>query len=292
MSRSAQIAGFSLLAILALQPVASAQQPLGLLDEPVAEGVEGAEMEEEAEDREDEIETDRDSFTPATTVVGYRRVVIESAYSFIDNRRVLETHSLPEVVARYGITERIELRLGYNYEVGGAGSPVSGNIPNDLEEEPQLEREARVLYGTKIWLTQQGNWLPTSSVILQGFTPTLGEVEKTDFSATYVFGWILSNDWAWDSGIRYSTGNFEEDAFGVWSPSTVLKVPLGEKWKAHAEYFGVFTTGRERESVQHFFSPGIHYLITPDLEIGVRVGWGLNDQAPNFFANVGGGVRF
>ena len=33
------------------------------------------------------------------------------------------------------------------------------------------------------------------------------------------------------------------------------------------------------------FSPGVHYLITRDLEIGVRVGWGLNRQSPNFFSN-------
>jgi hypothetical protein len=33
-------------------------------------------------------------------------------------------------------------------------------------------------------------------------------------------------------------------------------------------------------------------LITPDWELGVRLGSGLNDQSPNFFANVGGGIRF
>ncbi len=38
--------------------------------------------------------------------------------------------------------------------------------------------------------------------------------------------------------------------------------------------------------------PGVHYLITPNLEVGVRVGWGLNDQSARFFANAGVGVRF
>lgn len=92
--------------------------------------------------------------------------------------------------------------------------------------------------------------------------------------------------------MRYSSGTFEQDNFNVWSPSTVYKVPLGEKWKAHAEYFGVFTEGREKESKQHFFSPSIHYLVTRNLEVGVRVGWGLNEQSPNFFSNVGVGLRF
>jgi hypothetical protein len=70
---------------------------------------------------EDAIETDRDSFTSATTTVGRGRLVIESAYSFLDNRGVKETHSFPELLGRYGLTERLELRLGWNYEVGGGG---------------------------------------------------------------------------------------------------------------------------------------------------------------------------
>ena len=271
---------------------AAAQQrpaapPLNLTGELEVEAEEPEEPEEE-----DEIETDRDSFTPATTVAGWHRLIVESAYSFIDNRRVAETHSLPELVLRYGVSDWIELRFGTNYEIGGAGNPISANIPDDLEPGKGLEEEANVSYGIKFALTEQINWQPRTALLLSGFTPTAGEANDTHFVATYVGGWVLSNGWTWDSAIRYSTGSFEEDHFGVWAPSTVLKIPLDERWKAHIEYFGVFSAGRATESTQHFISPGIHYLITQDWEIGIRVGWGLNDQAPNFFANVGGGYRF
>lgn len=93
---------------------------------------------------EDEIETDRDSFTPATGVVGKKRLVVESAYTFIDHRDVPETHSLPEIVARYGITDNMELRLGYNYEVGGAGNSVSGKCLS--------ARDGRCTLSTSVWL--------------------------------------------------------------------------------------------------------------------------------------------
>lgn len=250
------------------------------------------ESEDEAFDEEDEIETDRDSFTPATTTAGNGLWIVEAAYSFIDNRGVPETHSFPELLARRGVTDWFEFRVGWNYEVGGAGNPVSGNIPSDLPAEAELERESRVLYGFKAVATRQDGWVPESAVIVQGFTPTSGEANDTQMSATCVFGWILPNEWTWDSGIRYATGNNEEDRFGVWAPSTVLKIPLGERWKAHAEYFGIFSDGREDETAQHFFSPGSHFLITPNLEIGARVGWGLNEEAPNFFSNTGFGWRF
>lgn len=245
------------------------------------------------EDMEEvEIETDRDSFTPSTSTVGCGQTVFEGAYTFIDNREVPETHSFPEFLVRYGILANVELRFGWNYEIGGAGSPVSGNVPSDLSEDAELEEESRALYGAKFDLTEQCSWVPGSSLIVQGFTPTSGEATDSQVSVTHVFGWKLPNERVLDFGNRFSTSSLDHDDFNVWSPSSVLKMPVGERWRAHVEYFGVFTDGREAETVQHFVSPGAHYLITPDREVGARFGWGLNEQSPNFFINVGLGLRF
>lgn len=241
---------------------------------------------------EGEIETDRDSFTPATTTAGNGLWIAEAAYTFIDNRGVPETHSYPELLLRRGVGDWLELRLGWNYEVGGAGSPVSGNIPSDFGDDAELERESRISYGVKAVLTDQCGCRPESAVIIQGFTPTSGEANDTQLSTTYVFGWVTEGGAVWDSAIRYSTSSHEEDDFNVWAPSTVLKIPVGERWKAHVEYFGIFSDGREAETAQHYFSPGAHYLVTRNFEVGVRVGWGLNDQSANFFSNAGIGWRY
>jgi hypothetical protein len=240
------------------------------------------------------LETDRDSFTPATTTAGKGRLIVESAYSFLDNRSVKETHSFPELLLRYGLTERFEFRLGWNYEVGGAGNEISGVDvgEDDLPLESTLERESRIAYGLKYRVTDQKEWLPGSAVILQGFTPTSGKGTDTQFVGTYVFGWELPNRWMLDSAIRYATGSEEEDRFHSWAPSVVLKVPVGERVNVHAEYFGIFSTDKAEAFTRHFFSPGVHHLLTPDLEVGVRVGWGLNDQSARFFSNVGFGWRF
>ena len=106
------------------------------------------------------------------------------------------------------------------------------------------------------------------------------------------FGWELPNEWKWDAALRYGYDSTEGDHFNIWAPSTVLKVPVFERWTVHVEYFGIFSEGRAEDSTQHYFSPGIHYLVTPELEVGVRLGWGLNDQSADFFNNVGFGWRF
>lgn len=246
----------------------------------------------QAEPETRELETDRDAFTPATSTTGSGLTIIESSYSFIDNRVVAETHSLPELLVRYGITERIELRLGWNYEVGGTGDIVSGNESSEVFEAAGIERESQFLYGFKAALTEQEGWLPRSVAILQGYTPTSGEAPATDVVAAYAFGWEMPNRWRLDSSMRYGTEHGPRDAFNQWAPSVVLRVPITEKWNVHAEYFGIFLEGSERDASRAFFSPGSHYLITPNLELGVRVGWGITTDAPNFFSNVGVGWRF
>lgn len=247
-----------------------------------------------AQEREAEhIETDRDSFTPSTVTARPGRLVVESAYSFIDNRDVPETHSLPELLARYGVTDWLELRIGSSYEIGGESNSISGSGGGDGDiDSAEIESEAKVMYGFKAALAEQDGWQPRSIAILQGGTPTSGPETATHLAATYAWGWELAEGWLWDSAIRYGDGSAEEDNFNAWAPSTVLKVAFAEQWNAHIEYFGIFTDGRADELSKSYISPGIHYLVTPDLEVGVRVGWGLSGDAANFFSNVGVGLQF
>src|SRR5262249_47734934 len=199
----------------------------------------------------------RDSFTPATTTAGRNRLIVESAYSFLDNREVKETHSFPELILRYGVTERLELRLGWNYEVGGAGNDVTGIDvgESELPIERRLERETNITYGVKLKVTENEGWMPGSALILQGFTPTSGKATDSQFVGTYVFGWELPYRMKLDAALRYGTGSEEEDRFSEWAPSVVLKAPVGEKWSVHAEYFGLFSEDKDRDFERQFFSP-------------------------------------
>lgn len=236
------------------------------------------------------LETDRDSFTPAVTTTGRGWTIIESSYSFIDNGPRPDTHSYPELLVRHGITRRLELRLGWNFEAGGPSNPVSGFEFGD--EDFIVERESRLLYGLKYETSQQTGWLPQSALLIEGFTPTSGPSKASTVNVGEIIGWQFSNGWRWDSSIRYGTAVMEGKHFDQWAPSTVIRMPVGDRWTAHVEYFGVFSSGREREFSTNFVSFGPHYLVTPNLEIGVRVGFGLNEQSARFFSNVGLGWRF
>ena len=237
----------------------------------------------------EELETDRDSFTFAPTTAGRGLSILESSYSFIDNRTGPETHSVPETLLRRGIGERIELRLGFNYEAGGPGT-VSGSEVGGQDLE--TEDESRVLYGTKVETSDQDGWLPRSATIVQGYTPTYGPSTVSTVVVGESWGWRFANGWEWTSAMRYGTGFDKGDAFNQWAPSTVVKVPVGERWNVHAEYFGILSTGKEEPVDAQFASVGGHVLVTEDFELGLRVGWGLTESSPNFFTNFGVGIRY
>ena len=237
----------------------------------------------------EELETDRDSFTFAPTTAGRGLSILESSYSFIDNRVGPGAHSVPETLLRRGIGDRFELRLGFNYEAGGPGT-VSGSEVGGQDIE--TEDESRVLYGAKLETSEQDGWLPRSAAVVQGFTPTSGPSSVSTMLVGESWGWRFANGWEWTSAMRYGTGFDKGDAFNQWAPSTVLKVPLGDRWNVHAEYFGILSSGKERPVDAEFASVGGHVLVTEDFELGLRVGWGINDRSPNFFTNLGVGLRY
>ena len=239
--------------------------------------------------RREELETDRDSFTFAPTTTGADTSILEASYSFIDNRLGPESHSFPEVLVRRGLGDRVEARLGFNYEAGGPGT-VSGSEFGG--EDIETEEESRILYGAKVETTDQEGWLPRSAAVIQGYTPVSGPSNRSTLVVGESWGWRFANGWEWTSAMRYGTGFEEHDAFNQWAPSSVVKVPVGERWNVHAEYFAIFSSQKEIPLNIQYASFGGHVLATEDLEIGLRVGWGLNDTSPTFFSNVGVGWRY
>ncbi|MFN7811886.1 MAG: transporter [Planctomycetia bacterium] len=268
----------------ALRPAAylAALALAGLASAPPANG-------QRPEPRREELETDRDSFTFAPTTAGPGLSILEASYSFIDNRTGPEAHSVPELLLRRGIGEKLEARLGFNYEAGGPGL-VSGSEFGG--EDVVAEDESRVLYGVKVETSEQRGWLPRSAAVIQGYTPVSGPSNKSTLVLGEAFGWRFANGWEWTSAIRYGTGFEAADAFNQWAPSTVVKIPVAERWNVHAEYFGIFSSGKEIPLNVQYASIGGHVLATEDLEIGLRVGWGLNDTSPAFFTNLGVGWRY
>lgn len=235
-----------------------------------------------------DIDADRDAFTPTTHTVEAGHWLTETAYTYIQNRSGAPTNSYPELLLRRGITERFELRFGVNYESGSGGSVVTA-VETGEGLGDTFSTEATLLYGCKVLVTEQDGWLPRSVAIIEAFTPVAGEVWGTEPAATYALGWALPDGQRFDTAIRYVYADSEEGTLDKWMPSAVLRIPITERFEVHAEWFGIWTRGLEDEKVRPFVGPGGHYMITPGFELGARIGWGLTRDAANFYSDVGFG---
>jgi hypothetical protein len=265
-------------------------RPAPALAESVAPELGGETGASEAAENADFIETDRNSFTFARVTAGDNRLIVESSYSFIDLSGEKIKNSFPELVMRYGIGERFELRLGWNYETGRERVPGAGNIAGFFA----ANAEQQIYYGFKAVVTRQAEWIPGSAFLAQGHTPTGGPQSVSQLRVGYVLGWRLPNRWDFDAAIRFGTDKDEGGGYRLWAPSAVLKIPLteSERWFTHVEYFGVMTRGGESNTNMHFVDIALHHLITPNVEVGGIVAFGPKSGGLNIVTNVGIGFRF
>jgi hypothetical protein len=243
------------------------------------------------------VETDRASFTPALSTASVGNVILEAGYSFIANRHLPSQHSIPELVIRYGMTDRIEARFGWNEVLGGGGTIIS---PVQQEEglvappkvRPVIAYVNRFMGGFKLRLIDQYGWIPANTVLVEGYFPSYGDTKKKEISATYVVGWEFSPRWKLNASLRYATESEKRDDWGIWCPAIVLKAPFAERWTAQIESFGVIPQGQAGGLPQYFAGPGVQVLLTPEIELNLRVGTGLNSVSPEFYLSAGFGVTF
>lgn len=239
-----------------------------------------------------DLGTDRDAFTPSTTTVPPGRVLTEGSYVYIDNRTGLPTNNYPEWVARWGQNEWLEWRFGVNYSVNSAGNIVTAVEVGERRPTGESLYEANVLYGFKADVSDQDGIVPESCFMMEGGTPTAGELWETIPVATAVAGWELPWGARLDGALRYTHAHGRTRSFSRWSPSVIIRQPITERWETHIEWFETVTTGTRIDFIRPFISPGTHYMLTDNLEIGIRVGWGLNDIAAEFFSDTGIAWRY
>lgn len=239
-----------------------------------------------------ELDADRDAFTPSAYCVGPDRGLVEASYVFIDNLTGLPTNNYPELLIRQGASEWWEWRFGVNYGIGSQGNVVTSVEVGEGTLDGSSLYESSILYGFKLATSHQDGWLPDSCFIMEAATPTYGDVFGTVPVATLVGGWEFWDEWRLDGSIRYAYSEGAINWFSRWTPSVVLRVPVTERWEVHAEWFGSYTQGLVEDTQRPFFSPGTHYSITRNVEIGLRVGWGLTDEAAPFFSDAGIAIQY
>ena len=207
----------------------------------------------------------------------------EAGYTFTRPDAGVETHSLGEVLLRIGLVSRVELRIGVN-------SYVIERLPDGGEEGFE-----DILLGTKIGLLEPAPGLaaaplrPAVAVLAGSSLPTGHEAfsaEEVNPEATLALAWSLSERFAFGSNLNVASLHEDGERYGQISGSGALGISLTERLGAFVEYFG-FSRQRPSGSAVHFIDGGVTLLRGEDLQLDVRAGFGLNDEATDYFLGMG-----
>ena len=249
----------------------------------------------ESEPERERIETERHDFTQSTTVVGRGTTQVEFGYTFFQGSgetEVEDSHATPELLIRYGLTEKVEFRLRYN-EVWQFG-------------EEDLSGSEDIHWAFKVRTSDQQGWRPESALEIRATAPTGGvdwSTDEVEFGLDYIYGWKISPRVEIYGSSGFSTNGLGEFAFRPSAPadeefilytqSVAIGTELTERCTAYTEFFGLFSDGFESDEERPvFFNVGLDYYLSDNVVLDVRAGTGLNADAEDLFFGMGGAFRF
>jgi hypothetical protein len=218
------------------------------------------------------------------------RTQLEGGYTFIRETAGgtrIDQHAVPDLLLRYGLTDRLELRLGWpGYVSTGEAAPEyadsSGDVlrPNvgfmlDLWGQRGIQPQTALLASVPI--TLEGN--PFALDSLQPLTQLL-------------YRWWLGQR----MGIGGSTGmalfDVAGDHFVQLQQTVSLDYLLTPRLGTFLEWQMLVDHGSLDDGAQHMLGGGLSYLLTDRWQLTWRSAFQLNERAPDFLTDLRFAYRF
>jgi len=241
----------------------------------------------------DSIATDRPDFTESSRSVPRGHVQIEAGYTFTYDREGddrARTQTVPEALLRVGVADGFELRFAWEgYSWTDTRTREKNEFDRTVTVDDWSQGASDMEVGMKLELTKQDGWCPESALLVMLSLPS-GSAGSSSGDVDPLVGVI----WAYELTDRLGIGGQvllaapTEDGsrFAQSSASLALGVDLTERIGAYVEYYGLYPNGPHADCA-HVVDGGFTLLVTDNLQLDWRAGFGLNEEADDFFTGVG-----
>ncbi len=213
---------------------------------------------------QDNIETDRPDQTETVTTVPKGRFQAESGFAHTNTERNSSGTTLPEILLKYGINGKVEIRLGSEMEyLKYADSSDYGLLP--------------VKVGVKINLWEGKGIIPETSLLAN---ITLPKMASKKLQATYAapeIRLLFENDISDAIQIGYNFGAEwdGESAEPTFIYTLSADFVLSKRLESFIEGYGYLPQlGR----ADHWIDGGFKYLITKDIQVDISGGYELTSH--------------
>lgn len=245
------------------------------------------------------IATDRPGFSDTTAVVPRGHVQLESGFTYSYDRGPhharLQTFDYPELSLRIGVLSDLEARVGWTGEVYSRtrylAKTRSGRTTTFLDTD-QGGSDMKV--GLKWAMTRQDGLIPNLSLIPSLYLPTGADGYTTgdvDPEVRIAYSWLALEKLTIYGVVQLSSVSDSDGRFFQCGASAAASYQITDKLAGILEYYFVDPITRGSDSSQNL-NVCATYLITPNIQFDVRVGFGLNDEAPDFSTSAGLSFRF
>jgi len=236
------------------------------------------------------LASDRPDFTEASCTVGRGVVQLEMGYTYLFDDKAgtqVRAHSYPETLLRVGVlAEWLELRAGWTFAADSIRG-VAGT--NDGHED--------LYVGLKLGLTQQQGILPEMALMPQMTVPTGSRIYTNDRAlpgVNWLYGWEINEflSTAGSTQVNLNVDAESREPYLDFAQSWTIGYALTDRVGAYTEWFMLSPSGAETMPTEHYINGGFTYSVTNNLQLDIRAGKGLSEQAIDFFTGAGVVVRF
>ena len=231
------------------------------------------------------ISTDRPDFTESSTLVPAGWGQLEAGITLTATGRKSgdgTSLSWPELLLRYGVTSRLELRVAQSLATisppTALGSPYTGLTDLYL--------------GVKLGLGAQRGVRPELALMAQATVP-IGDARLSGLvvlpGMALLAGWGLSPLWSLGAGIQVN--QVPDNAYEI-APSVTVGRSLSSRVKGYFEVYPFIpvAAGTNAEAA-YFTNAGLSWLLTNNVQLDARFGVGLNAAADRSFVGIGFAIR-
>ncbi len=242
--------------------------------------------------------TDRPDFTESTEAVPFGHAQLESGYTFTYDREDTDRvhdHTAPEMLWRIGLFEKFELRVawaGYSWTQSQYQGETRGGRAVTREDWDDGANDMNLGFKYKLW--EQDGLLPHFGVIGEMSVPSgsagvsSGDVDP---GAKLLWAYDLADGLALAGNVNFASLTEDDDRFFQTANSVSLAASLTDWLGTYFEYFGFYPNSQHTDCA-HYLNGGFTFLITDNLQLDVRTGFGLNEEADDLFSGVGFSYRF
>ena len=245
------------------------------------------------------IATDRPGFSNTTAVVPRGHLQLESGYSYSYDRGPhhfrLQTQDFPELSLRIGLVNDLEVHVGWTGEVYTRtrylAKTRAGRRTAFIDKD---QGGADLKVGLKYAFLKQNGLIPNLSLIPNLYMPTGSDGFTTgdvDPEVRIAYSWSALQKLTVYGVVQMSSISDTDGRYFQSGASLATAYQVTDKLAGILEYYFVAPLTRGSDSSQNL-NVCATYLITDNIQFDVRVGFGLNEEAPDFSTSAGISFRF